>query len=483
MSDKKIKVLIIEDDEDDFIIMKHYLSKIKTIHYDVYWSSDYDYALDDILEDKHDIYLVDHYLGKGEGVEIIEKARQKGVIKPIILLTGTTNYAVDEKAMAKGASDFLVKTAIKIESLERTLRYAIERYVQQSYINQQEKKYRSLFELSMQPLVILDQSFSIIEFNDAFQTAFIPFGQQAFNRSFDEFFKYDFDYEELTKSAIKKGYVNSFKTTFFVDNNEFTVVISLAKLSNLTKDEINYQVAILDISELMRAQNELQRMEKLTVTGRLSRMLAHEVRNPLTNINLALEELMTHLNNEDSKEYVNMIGRNAKRIANLIDELLKSTRPAELELTNANLIEIMNEAIDFCADRMLLKEVKLVKYFTEKTIKGKWDPEKLKIAFSNIIINAIEAMSETAQPTLKVDISIRDNKPIITIADNGKGMDQETVRQIFDPFFSNRKNGMGLGMTATMNIISMHKGAIDVHSQLNKGTSFVIELDEEVETL
>lgn len=135
-----LKVLIIEDDEDDYLIVKHYLSKITEASYDVYWSSDFDEALNDILENKHDIYLIDHFLGKGEGLDLIQQARAADVDKPLILLTGAKNERVDQEAMRNGASDFIIKSEVKVDTLERTLRYAIERYRQQKSIKEQEKK-------------------------------------------------------------------------------------------------------------------------------------------------------------------------------------------------------------------------------------------------------------------------------------------------------------------------------------------------------
>src|SRR5690554_4412931 len=114
-----VRVLIIEDDEDDYIIMSHYLSKIKTEKYDVYWCNDFDEAEAEILKDEHDIYLIDHFLGKGEGIEIIEKIRARNILKPLILLTGSSDYTVDEKAMAMGASDFLVKREVRVDTIER----------------------------------------------------------------------------------------------------------------------------------------------------------------------------------------------------------------------------------------------------------------------------------------------------------------------------------------------------------------------------
>lgn len=474
----KVKVLIIEDDEDDFIIMKHYLSKIQTVEYDVYWSNDFDHALEDILANEHDIYLIDHFLGKGEGIEIIEQVRARNIMKPLILLTGAGNIQVDEKAMEKGASDFIVKTEVKVDTLERSLRYALDRYQQQRYIQEQERKYRSLFELSMEPLLILDEEFKIIEFNNAFQSAFENLPKSPLMYNFKDLFEYVFDFEAVREKVLKNGFIRGFKTTFVSDDNPYVAIISLARLNTqFGKSNASYQVVINDVTKLMEAQEELQKMEKLSMTGRMARMIAHEVRNPLTNINLAVGELEEVTKGvEDAPLYQEMISRNASRISTLIDELLKSARPTELELTQTHLEEVLDSAIEFCKDRIDLKEIDFKKVYPDKEVSGKWDPEKLKIAFVNIMINAIEAMADTLNPSLKVLLTEEDERPVVYIKDNGKGMDAATVNKIFDPFFSQRPNGLGLGMTATLNIISMHNGKINVNSALGKGTEFKITL-------
>lgn len=478
MANSKVKVLIVEDDEDDFIIIKHYLSKIKTVDYDVYWSSDFDYAVEDILKDEHDIYLIDNFLGKGEGIEIIEKVRAKNIIKPLIILTGAGDIDVDEKAMAKGASDFIVKTEIKVNMLERTLRYALDRYNHRRFIQEQEKKYRSLFELSMEPLIILDENFQIIEFNNAFQSSFSKLFKSPLKTNLEELFEYNFDFESVKNKLQEYGYIRGFKTTLTGEDKPCIAILSIAKLPTSGFDiRSKYQVAINDVSKLMEAQSELQKMEKLSMTGRMARMIAHEVRNPLTNINLALGELEeVTTDNRDAKNFIEMISRNSKRISTLIDDLLKSARPSSLELANSTLQEILNSAIDFCKDRIELKEIDFQKAFPADLIEGKWDPEKLKIAFVNIMINAIEAMRETKNPSLILTLTIEEDRPVVYIKDNGKGMDEETVEHIFDPFFTNRTDGLGLGMTATLNIISMHKGKINVKSTPNIGTEFRVSL-------
>ena len=222
-----LKVLIIDDDEDDYVIMSHYLSKIQRIEYDVYWCNDYDFAEAEILKSEHDIYLIDHFLGKGEGIDIIQKIRERDILKPMILLTGASDIKVDEKAMSIGASDFLVKKDVRVDSLERTLRYAMERYHQQSFIRAQEKKYRSLFELSLAPFLVLDKEMKVAEYNAAFIDIFhdqnTPLHQLK-GSSFGDLFKYDFDFQSLKNQLEKEGFVKGFKTTL-LDNEKDVVVI------------------------------------------------------------------------------------------------------------------------------------------------------------------------------------------------------------------------------------------------------------------
>lgn len=476
-----LKVLIIDDDEDDYIIMGHHLSKIKTNDYDVFWCNDYDQAEREILKDEHDIYLVDHFLGKGEGIEIIERVRQRGVLKPIILLTGAGNIQVDEKAMEKGASDFIVKKEIRVDTLERSLRYAMERYHQQRYIRAQEKKYRSLFELSMEPVIILDDELKIQEYNAAFVRVFHDQDtpeHHLLKSSFKELFKYEFDYSGLIKRLDRDGFVQGYKTTMFDGVKNIVVILSIAHLpSDQPSEENRYHVAINDVTTMLEKEQELKKVEKLSMTGRMARMIAHEVRNPLTNINLALGELKEISGQfDDAETFQDMIGRNTERISSLIDELLKSARPAELEKVHAVLQDILAAALEFCQDRIDLLNVDLQKVLPDEPIEGRWDPEKLKIALVNIITNAIEAMADVENPELSIIVSMEDDAPVIYIKDNGKGMDEETQKSLYDPFFTSRKNGMGLGMTATLNIINMHNGTIRLNSAEGKGTEFIIAL-------
>lgn len=121
------KVLLIDDDEDEYILTRDLLSGIRDTKYDLEWVSSYDAGLERILQDSHDIYLLDYLLGERTGLELLGEAVSHGSKRPIILLTGKGDHEVDLKAMKVGASDYLVKDQISAPLLERSMRYAIER--------------------------------------------------------------------------------------------------------------------------------------------------------------------------------------------------------------------------------------------------------------------------------------------------------------------------------------------------------------------
>lgn len=120
-----IRVLLIDDDEDDFIITRDLLRDIKEIQYKLDWAPTYEEGLDTIRKDSHDIYLIDYRLGEKDGLHLMEKAVEIGVRKPFILLTGQGNRELDIQAMQSGASDYLVKDQLHAETLERSIRYSL----------------------------------------------------------------------------------------------------------------------------------------------------------------------------------------------------------------------------------------------------------------------------------------------------------------------------------------------------------------------
>ena len=234
------------------------------------------------------------------------------------------------------------------------------------------------------------------------------------------------------------------------------------------------------VNELRKVNTELEELrsiEKFAATGRIARTIAHEVRNPLTNISLAAEQLKEKATQrEEADQLLDMIGRNVNRINQLVSDLLSSTKFEQLEFTSANVNDLVDEALELARDRIELNRIKVVKDY-DKNQCGIWvDKEKIKLSFLNIIVNAIEAM-EKEKGVLTIRTTRQGNKSMVEFSDNGTGIDEDTVQKLFDPYFTGKTNGNGLGLTNTQNIILNHKGNIYVRSKVGKGSCFTVILN------
>lgn len=245
-------------------------------------------------------------------------------------------------------------------------------------------------------------------------------------------------------------------------------------------DEFRYQLEkrVKELAELNTELIELRSLEKYTVTGRIARTIAHEVRNPLTNINLALEQLRSEIPADENNDmFFEMIARNSNRINKLVSELLNSTRVSELNFDFASINDLIDESLELAADRISLKHIEILKNYDSKICKVKIDKEKIKIVFLNLIVNSIEAMEESGQ--LVLGTRAENKKCIVTIQDNGKGMDKEQVGRLFEPYFSTKKDGNGLGLANAQNIILSHQGSISAESEKGIGTCFSLSFKME----
>jgi signal transduction histidine kinase len=172
---------------------------------------------------------------------------------------------------------------------------------------------------------------------------------------------------------------------------------------------------------------------------------------------------------------LDMIGRNSIRINQLVSDLLNATKIIELNIRPVNINKILDETLEMAADRIDLSQVKVEKNYAADVCHVAVDEEKIKIAFLNIIVNAIEAM-EKSKGILLLRTKNGGDTCIIEIEDNGNGMDDDTLQKLFEPYFTSKPNGNGLGLTNCQNIILSHGGNITVKSTLRKGTSFFVTL-------
>ncbi|MEX2379780.1 MAG: ATP-binding protein [Vicingaceae bacterium] len=473
-----MRVLLIDESETDYQRFQNYFKHLSGIVFELFWESDFDLAEEKLYSDDYDLYLIEENFHQ-EGIDLLRKARERGVDKAIIILTEKESHALDLTAMAEGADDYISKEKLSEGGIERSIRYSYERYKARMRIALREARYRNLFEKSIDAIAITDKNLNIQEANQAMKKLFKLDDRLLKGKSIKPLFAKPATFENFAEKVLKQGLLKKFSAQLLrKDGQRLYCEITSAVLFNLDHDISGYQLIINDLTKERKSEQRIMRAEKLGMTGRIARSIAHEVRNPLTNINLALDQLSDEFKEAESAQmYLELIGRNSERINKLITELLNSAKPSSLKIEPNSVKKLLDDALNLAEDRLRLKGIALKKELTED-VQIPFDYINLKTALLNIIINAIEAMPEESG-ALSVKYFSSLDEAHIEISDNGVGIDEETLKQLFDPFFTGKQKGMGLGLTSTQNIIQQHGGNIDVESEVGLGTTFTINLPKE----
>ncbi|MEI9913168.1 MAG: HAMP domain-containing sensor histidine kinase [Bacteroidota bacterium] len=201
--------------------------------------------------------------------------------------------------------------------------------------------------------------------------------------------------------------------------------------------------------------------------------LAHEVRNPLTNINISAEMLKHLITDDAQKVYLDIIMRSSIRINNLVNELLHPAEAEDLLVEKHSIHQLLDEVLAMNEDRIMLKNITVVKEYDVQDHQIVLNKPKMKIALINIIINAIDAMPfEKGQ--LKLMTRSVNDKCVIEIGDNGSGISKKNLKNIFKPYFTNKPGGMGIGLSATLDILLSNHVKADVQSVEGIGTRFIL---------
>src|SRR6218665_821461 len=164
-TERIIHILIVDDDEDDFFITTDYIRQIEPNNFKIDWCPVYNEALTRIAEQRYDIYFVDYRLGVKTGLDLLKEALTMMCEEPIVLLTGKGNQKVDKEAMEVGAYDYLIKSELNTEKLERCIRYSLDRAATAKALRANERKYRNVFEKSKDAIFITDDNLRFKDLN------------------------------------------------------------------------------------------------------------------------------------------------------------------------------------------------------------------------------------------------------------------------------------------------------------------------------
>jgi two-component system sensor histidine kinase PilS (NtrC family) len=275
------------------------------------------------------------------------------------------------------------------------------------------------------------------------------------------------------------GFRNRFELTArrADDGREIELGLTTSALLDEQSRFLGHVVHFQDVTELRKMERILRRNDRLTAIGELAAGVAHEIRNPLAAISGCAELLEGEVHGDENERLLRVIRRETARLANIVTELLDYTRPRALVRTEFDLRRSLEElAESFRADRNHVG-VELILSLPEGPAVAAVDASQLGQVLWNLVRNSVQAMDGKGR--LELGLAVSGSEVRLSVRDAGHGIPAEHLDRIFEPFFSTKASGSGIGLALVHRIIEEHGGQIEVHSIVGTGTQFLIRLPAE----
>ena len=228
---------------------------------------------------------------------------------------------------------------------------------------------------------------------------------------------------------------------------------------------------------LRKSQEELVVREKLSVAGGLAAGVAHEIRNSLNIIGMSVQHMQNKfLPGDEMREFTEAIMNKVEKLDKVATDLIHFARPHKPNFKKGDIHKILDGVLSLVKFKCVVQNIKMVKEYKPELPLIMIDKELIDQVFLNLIDNALWAMPKGGKLIIATRVSNKANFIEIKISDTGCGISKSDRSCIFDPFFTRKDSGTGLGLSIVHRIIEEHKGFINVESEVEKGTSFLIRL-------
>ncbi len=330
------------------------------------------------------------------------------------------------------------------------------------------------FEKSLAAIAIVDLNFSVIEANQQFY-AIIEKNKSESQTSSIDFLQFK-NSSGLFKNIIDEVNTRSVYTSEIeISSDEYKktkyLLLSVTKIISAESLPKGYLFVEIDITDKKKLEAEILRSEKFAALGKMSAVLAHEIKTPLTSIKMNVDILHQTLPLQpEDKEAFQIISKEINRLTELVKEVLQVSRTAQLNLAKLNLKFFVDEIFHQIELDTKQKQISFVNDTTEIEFTG--DADKLKQVFLNMIQNSIDAITKNG--TITVSSRLDGNYLFIRVIDDGCGVAEPN--NIFDPFFTTKASGTGLGLSISQRIIEQHNGTFILISSRPGETIFEIKL-------
>ena len=501
MSGNPVKILLVDDDEDDFIITRDLITRIGCSRHALDWVSNYDDALTAIRRAAHDVCLLDYRLGGRTGLELLRDTQPFNDRPPVILLTGQGDREIDVEAMRAGAADYLIKSQLNPDMLERTIRYAIRDRCAQENLRRERDLISRIMETSPVGIVVTDQSGKITFANLHAETILGLTKGMLESRTADvlEWPLADADGNPLPgrplplKQVLQTGQpVHDVCHTIEIAGDRRTLLsVNATPLLDATRKIDGLVVTIEDTTGRLALEAQLRQSQKLESVGQLAAGVAHDINNILTVIQGHAGLVLGTLPPDgDAAQSLKQICTASERAASFIRHLLMFSRKQVCQIKILDLNAVLRN-LEYMLPRMLAEHIALHTCYQPGLPPIAADTSMMEQIVINLMVNARDAMPKGGQlfmETSAVEIGpaqIRQNPGAragafvcLTVTDTGCGMERKVLQRIFEPFFTTKEvgKGTGIGLSTVYGIVQQHHGWVEVASEVGLGTTFKIFL-------
>lgn len=407
-------------------------------------------------------------------------ARMIRPLKDIVWKVNEVSSVRFQRPIPVTTKDELGMLAFKINAMSQNLSIYMNKLRHSSDENRRMRMYmESFINHSPDAIYIMDVDGRIMQANHAFEELFGYSATQVVGLHNPILPEHLAQEEEELISLVLAGQsvkpLETYRET--VDGETIPVSITISPIRDVSNEIMGFANICRDMRHRHRMEELMRRSEKLNTVGQLAAGVAHEIRNPLTTLRgfLQLQEQSKKLN----IDHVLVMLSELERINLIVGEFLILAKPQAVKFKYRDIRDIINEVSVFMSSEALMHNVTIEQNYTSEDCLIPCEDNQLKQVFINVLKNAIEAMPQGGR--IQVTISRLATHVSVQIVDEGIGMDEETLKQIGDPFFTVKENGTGLGIMVSQKIIQSHRGLMELSSQVNVGTTVrvLLPLQEE----
>jgi len=357
-----------------------------------------------------------------------------------------------------------------------------ETYIVKKTLNEMKVYTSKLLETMDNAVISVDNNGIIKTFNRKSEEIFGKKKEEVLNKDCQETLNLNIEGECIFKKCLLER--KNFDQEIILEEKGLNKKILDVNTSFLTGElgDITGMVAVIrNVTEIKDLNEEVARHKRLAALGKLSAGIAHEIRNPLSSIRgLAQFVYNSFSKTDERKEDLNTIIQEVDRLNKLVVQVLDYAKLKELNLTSFSLNHLINKIVELFKQEIKSKQIRFYLELSPEVSLIEADEDQIRQILMNVVINAIQAIPKRGEIKIKTEKSLLRGEPAVklVIDDNGIGIAEKDLNQIFDPFFSTKEQGSGLGLSIVYKLVEGHQGEIKVESKEGKGTKFIIFLPQ-----